>query len=116
MANLTLPFVYLVIVLGQALSLDVASIKPNNSDAPGAAGPIPHVQGDRFLAGNTSLRYLIKGAYQLHDDRLVGGPDWINSERWDIEAKAAAPGRISREQMLALLQQLLADRFQLSMH
>jgi uncharacterized protein (TIGR03435 family) len=101
---------------GTLRQFEVASVKPNNSDRPGSLGPIPRVQGDRFLAGNTSLAYLIKGAFQLHDSQLIGAPDWIYSERWDIEARADVSEKISRDQMLTMLQRLLIDRFRLRMH
>jgi len=96
-----------------AQQFETASIKPNNSDIPGPRGLVPHVEGNRFVAGNVSLGYLIRGAYQLHDYQLTGGPGWIYSDRFDIEAKAEGESRITREQMHTMLQRLIVDRFQL---
>jgi uncharacterized protein (TIGR03435 family) len=75
--------------------------------------PFPHIQGDRFLAGNRRLAYLIRGAFQLHESQLSRAPDWIYTERWDIEAKADVSEKISLDQMLTMLQRLLTDRFRL---
>jgi uncharacterized protein (TIGR03435 family) len=62
---------------------------------------------------------LVRVAYalELHEgiDNLVsGGPAWAKSDRFDIEAKAEQP--TTREQLLLMLQGLLADRFKLRMH
>src|SRR5262245_57979027 len=65
--------------LGQAQSSGGLGIQINT---PGA---------DRFTATNVPLRDLIRFAYDVQDVRLVGGPDWIRSERFDIVAKAEQP-------------------------
>ena len=54
-------------------------------------------------------------AYNLQDFQITGGPGWIKSERYDIEAKAE--GNPSRRQIEGpLLQTLLKERFQLKLH
>jgi bla regulator protein BlaR1 len=54
-------------------------------------------------------------AYNLQDFQISGGPSWIKSERYDIEAKAE--GNPSRRQIEGpMLQALLKDRFQLKLH
>jgi uncharacterized protein (TIGR03435 family) len=67
-------------------------------------------------------------AYGVTDSQISGGPGWLNSEKFDIEAKAddssiAEPWKLSEEQRkLAqdrskrMLQALLADRFKLTLH
>jgi uncharacterized protein (TIGR03435 family) len=69
-----------------APAFEVASIKLNNS----GDGRVMMQQqpGGRFTATNISLRLLIRNAYQLQDFQIVGAPSWINSERYDIVAKA----------------------------
>jgi uncharacterized protein (TIGR03435 family) len=89
---------------------DVASVKPNKS------GGIPNVigffPGGRLTATNVALRELIRLAYDLQPSQLVGGPDWINSSRFDVAARADVAGRPS----LAMIRSLLAERFQLTTH
>jgi uncharacterized protein (TIGR03435 family) len=79
-----------------------------------------------FTATNVSLRNLIQyEAYDIPQSRILGGPKWLDSTRFDIEAKMddaeaaqlkALDYEHSRVQAQAMFQQLLADRFQLKVH
>ena len=53
-------------------------------------------------------------AYDITDRQISGGPNWLDSDTYDIYAKAERP--TSREQIYLMLQTLLADRFKLSLH
>ena len=64
-------------------------------------------------AVNAMLRSLITTAYSLPDLKLSGGPPWIGSERFDIDARGEGK---NPDEILAMLQTLLADRFQLKVH
>src|SRR5689334_18376881 len=66
---------------------EVASIKPNRSgDLRMGIGLAP---GGRFTGTNVTLRQLISTAYGTSSDsQIVGGPNWMDSERFDINAKA----------------------------
>ena len=115
---------------GPLPSFEVASIKPNHSgdrrSSIGAAGR-GGAPMDRFIDTNTTLKMLIGWAFAgssiaLTMDQVTGGPDWINSERYDIDAKiedsqAAAlsklPGSDEIAQVRLMVQSLLADRFRL---
>src|SRR5499427_9282903 len=67
-------------------AFDVAAIKPA---ADTQAFSFSRVQpGGRYIGQNMSLRLLIKTAYGVHDSQIVNGPSWIDSDRWDINAKA----------------------------
>jgi Protein of unknown function (DUF3738) len=44
--------------------------------------------GGRVSATNNSLRNIIRNAYNVQNYQIIGGPDWINTARWDITAKA----------------------------
>ena len=97
----------------------VASVKQNrsaelmmNMDMPGTR---------RFVATNIPLRNLIRFAYDVDEARLTGGPDWIRTERFDVNATAdedlptwtpAGPPPV----VLSMLRALLADRFKLTTH
>jgi uncharacterized protein (TIGR03435 family) len=65
---------------------EVASIKPNKSDSQpmGLVGGMPG--GVRFT--NLALRDVIRRAYRLQEYQVLGGPSWINAERFDVLAKA----------------------------
>jgi uncharacterized protein (TIGR03435 family) len=97
---------------------EVASVKPNTSgDGPTRIALQP---GGRITAENMSVRNLVRFAFQVQDFQLVGGPDWLEKERFDILAKAehdivpAPPGTTGPGQLM--LRSLLADRFKLAIH
>jgi uncharacterized protein (TIGR03435 family) len=91
-------------------AFEVASVKPTKISGTSLVRPLP---GGRFSVVNFSLAGLIKRAYRLQDNQLVGGPDWIRSEGYDIEAKAE--GDASAEQMLLMLRTVLTERFKLTL-
>jgi uncharacterized protein (TIGR03435 family) len=103
----------------------VASIKRNTSVS---SDPTQQPMGvgyraGRMVARNAPVMMLIQFAYATHDSahslpllasQIVGGPDWINSPGYEIEAKPE--GNASRQQAWLMLQTLLADRFKLRLH
>jgi uncharacterized protein (TIGR03435 family) len=96
-----------------AQTFEVASVKPNKSGRnPGSTSR----SGGQMVFENTSLRECIAIAYGIAADReyALVGPAWIGSERYDVVAKV--PAETPREQVLRMLQALLADRFQLRLH
>ncbi len=97
------------------LSFEVASVKPNDSG--GLNFSIRILPGGRLRGFNAPLRSLITAAYQIPDSKLSGGPGWVDSARFDIEAKGQLdPAKSTEDQISQMLQKLLADRFQLKLH
>jgi len=92
-------------------TFEAASIKRNTSVSDGASF---RGQTGRIAVTNNTLRNIIRNAWNLQGFQIVGGPDWINTERWDIVAKAE--GNAQGPEMLAMVQNLLADRFKLVTH
>ena len=90
---------------------EVASIKANKTDARGGSLVMPP---GRFAATNIPLKVLITNAYQLSFFQVVGGPDWVSTDRFDIAAKV--PDGAPPEQTRAMLRTLLKDRFKLAVH
>lgn len=118
MARMVTLFV-LVVLLGilvsaQQESFEVASVKPNAAaDGRGFMGPQP---GGRFALVNGTAVSLITVAYDLtSDDAIIGLPDWVRRERYDVNAKAAE-GSVPFERIRLMLRALLADRFRLQAH
>lgn len=72
--------------------------------------------GGRFISTNATVRLLIQNAYQLRRFEVLGGPSWIDSEGYDIDARPAAGGEITRAQTWEMLQSLLEERFALRTH
>lgn len=71
--------------------------------------------GGRLVAENCSLRFLMQFAFGIQNSRIVGGPDWLNTARYDVQAKAEA-GTTDEPTIKAMLGALLADRFRLVLH
>jgi uncharacterized protein (TIGR03435 family) len=93
-----------------APAFEEASIKENQSASDNAS--VRALPGGRVSVTNNSLRNIIRNAYNVQNYQIVGGPDWINTVRWDITAKA--PDDAPPQQLLLMLRTLLADRFKLA--
>jgi uncharacterized protein (TIGR03435 family) len=94
----------------QEPTFEVASVKPNTTGSPGGSFVMPP---GRFSATNIPLKVLITNAYQMFF-QVVGGPDWVNTDRFDVAAKA--PDGSLPEQTRAMVRTLLTDRFKLVVH
>ena len=107
---------------------EVVTIKPGDPNAParllGIGGG-----GDKFGVRNATLREMVRFAYSLSptgdDGRVAGGPSWVNSDRYDVDAKlepavADAMDKLPRDQnfeaMKHLMLAILTSRCQLSVH
>jgi uncharacterized protein (TIGR03435 family) len=92
------------------LRFEVASIKPTQ---PGAQGGIirPLPGNQTYIVRNMSLRTIMTVAYTVTDRQIGGGPDWVNNDRFDMNAKADRS--YSSDELHGMLQRLLEDRFQL---
>ena len=91
-------------------AFEVANVKPNRS---GRNGWDSDSQNGRLTAHNGSLRTYIQLAYQVKDYQ-VSGPSWIDSERYDIVAKA--PEAAPESELMRMLQTLLSTSFRLEFH
>lgn len=92
---------------------EVASIKLNSgAGARSLTQPLP---GGRLRVENQSLRALIRAAYQIQGFQISGGPSWIASDRYDIEAKSEGNPPLT-EVVGPMLRTLLEDRFKLKAH
>lgn len=98
---------------GPRRAFDVVSIKPTPAvTGPGADfGVRP---GGRLNARNNAVSNFITNAYDVPGYLLVGGPDWMREDRYDLEARTE--GEPSRAEMMLMLRTLLAERFQLRTH
>jgi uncharacterized protein (TIGR03435 family) len=97
-------------------AFDVASVKVSASGQRGG-NPILN-QNIRATPGSLTMRQVtlkacIQWAYHIFEYQ-VSGPNWIDSDHYDIAAKAAGPAQES--DLRLMLQTLLADRFQLTFH
>jgi uncharacterized protein (TIGR03435 family) len=94
---------------------EVVSVRVNRdaSDRPTFMRPILQ-QGGRVLMTNQTLRELIRTAYGVKENELIGGPGWADMTGFDLEARG--PAGMSADTARAMLRALLADRFSLVVH
>jgi uncharacterized protein (TIGR03435 family) len=95
---------------------EVASIKPSNPGSQGQAITVGRGGGNTFATLNTPLSELIKFAYGIHSKQVIGGPAWIESDKFDIVAKPDTPGVPNVTQLRSMVQKLLEERFGLVFH
>jgi bla regulator protein BlaR1 len=93
---------------------EVASIK-RTPEVTGPGADFTAMPGGRLHARNNAVSNLIGNAYGVPQYRIASMPDWLTSERYDLEATAADPTATSAQVML-MLQTLLEDRFKLRWH
>jgi uncharacterized protein (TIGR03435 family) len=98
---------------------EVATIKPRKSTQ-----PVTSVDLNFFMAAGKSARHgrfqlngapltvLIELAYNVKDSQVLGAPEWVNTDGYDVVAKT--DGDVDFEQMRPMLRTLLADRFGLA--
>ena len=94
-----------------APAFEVASIKVSSSGLPGnvwGGGP------GRFVVDGITAANLIRNAYDLRPEEIVGGPAWLDAERFQINA--TYPPESGTPQVNAMLRSLLQDRFALKAH
>jgi len=96
------------------LTFEVASIKPSPPDNNGIFTIKPLPGGTGYTAQNAPVKLMISLMYKVPMRQIVGGPDWINTEPYDVEARADGPHSV--DDLHVMYQNLLADRFHLKFH
>lgn len=89
----------------------VGSVRPSNSEGRPEVGNF----NGRGYGKNATLKRMIATAYQVPAFQISGGPKWIDSDRFDIEARAEDP-KTGYIQLRLMMQSLLEDRFRLKLH
>jgi uncharacterized protein (TIGR03435 family) len=106
----------------ERIAFEVASVKPHEFPAgffAGGTGGTIRISGNRVtLLGN--LKGFVMSAYNLREYQVSGAPGWTDKQGrqqdYDISAKAEGEGAVALDQARRMLQTLLADRFQLTLH
>ena len=102
-----------------APSFEVASIRLSNTDpVPFTADnePLSGFPNNRFYARNLPLKLTLGVAFSVDQRYVEGGPAWLDTQNYFIEAKVEGGQQLSKEQMQPLLQNLLAQRLGLKVH
>ncbi len=109
---LLLPYLFLAQPAAPRRVFESAEVHMSAAGVREAGGFLPD---GRFECQGTTLLKLIATAYNVNTDFIVGGPDWLGSDGFDITARAASR-RASPEALRGMLQSLLADRLALDVH
>ncbi len=95
------------------LTFDVATIRRSNAnDLNGGIKPLPG--GNGYSAKNIPIKLMISLMYRVPMRQITGGPDWLASDRYDVEART--DGSYSVDDLHLMFQNLLTDRFNLKFH
>jgi uncharacterized protein (TIGR03435 family) len=95
------------------LTFEVASIKPAKPGGRGG-GIKPKAAGQGYDAVRATVRSMISLMYKMPMQHITGGPGWLDSDLWDVEAKADKS--YSLDDLHTMYQNLLADEFKLKFH
>jgi uncharacterized protein (TIGR03435 family) len=102
-------------VPGWCQQFEVTSVKVGERPLPGTANAGGKLQNPAWYSARYStLGQLIRKAYELEDYQLSGGPPWLETERFDVDGRAASA--TTPDQILLMVRALLADRFELKSH
>jgi uncharacterized protein (TIGR03435 family) len=97
----------------ERLTFEVASIKAADPNAQGG-GIKAMPGGQRYVATNVPVTLIMSLMYKVPMRQISGAPDWMNTNRYDIEAKAAHSYNL--DDLHTMFQNLLADEFKLRFH
>lgn len=90
---------------------EVAVIRPALPTTVGSS--FLRFEGGRIKISNEPVKLLVRVAYELQNAEIAGGPPWLDTDRFDIEAKTGRPEKPTMRELTVLVQALLADRFHL---
>ena len=93
-------------------AFDVTSVKPSQSTEYWAT--VAPIKNGRLSARSVTVKQLLSMAYKVDAARFSGGPRWLDSDRFDVDAKSDPPP--PEKDLPLMLQSLLADRFHLKLH
>jgi uncharacterized protein (TIGR03435 family) len=109
-------FVSLTVLLAAAQEpprFEAASIKRNLSHE---VNTRIEISGGRLTVTNATLKTLIRNSWDLLAFQFAGGPGWMDSDMFDIQATTGTSEKLTNERLRPLLRSLLADRFALKVH
>ena len=114
MRSILLIFVGALLAPAQGLPrFEVATVKRNLSQE---VNTRIEISGGRLTITNASLKTLIRNSWDLLSFQFAGGPNWLDTDMFDIQAITGSTEKITTERLRPLLRSLLADRFALKVH
>src|SRR5579864_7543573 len=114
-----IPLLFVALLHGQdkpaRLTFEVASIKPFKPAPDRRGGGVKQMAGGiGYLASGVPARLIISVMYRIPTGRIKGGPNWLDTDLWEIEAKADKG--YDSDDLHTMFKNLLADEFKLKFH
>ena len=102
-----------VVVFGQSTGPQASFAVADVHASPRTTTPVMRVsfRAGRYEIRNATMVDLIRTAYAVDADKVLGGPSWLEYDRFDVAA--LAPANATPDTQRLMLQALLADRFKL---
>ena len=99
----------------QGPTFEVASVRALAPEASGLTSISPP-EAARFMASNVPLPILIAMAYGVDSNRISGQPGWMETQRYDVNAKAEGDRGLTYAELRPMLKGLLEQRLKLAVH
>jgi uncharacterized protein (TIGR03435 family) len=96
------------------LEFDVASVRLSKPGQPGFQDIKTHADGAGYTATYVPVKMMIAYMYRIPARQIVGGPRWLEDDRYDVEAKADKKHTV--DDLNTMYQNMLVDRFHLKFH
>jgi uncharacterized protein (TIGR03435 family) len=93
---------------------EVATVKP--SDPNDTAGQHIRMPGRHVMLLDTTVEQFLLLGYGVQKSQLAGEPEWVKTERWDVDGVPDIEGGLSWRQLQGMMQKVLAERFGLESH
>jgi uncharacterized protein (TIGR03435 family) len=97
----------------KATEFEVSDVRVSK---PGANGNRRILPSGRIELNSETLRFMLRFALNFDDDRIIGAPKWIDTDKFDVIAQPAAATDVNPETLPLMLKALLVDRFKLATH
>ena len=97
-------------------TFDVATIRPSDDKDDGSRYFVPLSGGNGYSVHRQSVRAMIALMYRIPTRQISGGPEWLDSALWDIEAKSLTDQPYTLDELHVRFDNLLAERFHLKFH
>src|ERR1700677_777394 len=112
---------FVLLLSGAAFGQSTAPLPAFEAAYIDLSAPVPNLymipfglRGSRYAIRNATMVDLVKTAYGVDDSRVLEGPVWLDTDRFDVIAKA--PPSTTPQTLMLMLQALLAERFPLRIH
>ena len=97
-----------------AQRFEAVSINPNSSGVEHSTAAL--LPGGRLDATNKTFQWLLRVTFGVQGFQIVGAPGWVETDHFDIHAKADVPGKLTPQQAVPLITRMLAERCDFQFH